>query len=293
MLESLLPSEVVEALQTLDEKNVYEIRIRDGKKIKINYFGKYIALSNGRKTITAEFGLCAKIMTKACDFSLYSVNNQIIQGFVTVENGVRIGLCGEIVRENNGIKTVKNFNSLNIRIPHDVVNCSNTVFSQILCAHGIYNTLIVSSPGKGKTTMLRDLSRKLSRENINVLIVDERNEICAVNGGKAYYDIGENCDIITFGGKDFAFSYGIRTMAPDVIITDELMTIQDVSAIQLAMAGGVKVIASVHAGDIDDLQNKNYLKELILSKSVDRFFILSAEEIGKLQSVYDKNLRRI
>lgn len=293
MLESVLPDEIISALKKLNEKNIYEIRIRDGKTVKVNYSGRYISLTYNNKPIVSDIGTCARIMTKACDFSLYSINNQIIQGFVSAEHGARIGLCGEIVRENDGIKTVKNFNSLNIRIPHDVAGCAGEIFRYVFAGRSVCNSLIVSPPGKGKTTMLRDLSRKLSEANLNVLIVDERNEICAVNAGKPYYDIGENCDVITFGGKDFALSYGIRTMAPDVIVTDELMSAQDAAAVSLAMAGGVSVIASVHADGIEELKSKSYLKELFAAGTVEKYIVLSSEEIGKLKGVYDRDFRRV
>ena len=107
--------------------------------------------------------------------------------------------------------------------------------------------------------MLRDLARKISFGNQNVLIVDERNEICSYSDGKPYFKTGGNCDVITYGSKEFAFSFGIRTMSPSVIITDELMTELDSEAVMLAAAGGVKVIASVHAEDVNELKSKGYL----------------------------------
>lgn len=293
MLECVLPDELICALKKLNVEWIYEIRIRDNKTVKVNYNGRYVSLIDAGRALIAEEGTCAKIVTKACDYSLYSVNNQIIQGYITVEKGARIGLCGEIVRENDGIKTVKNFNSLNIRIPHDVVNCANELFGYIYTSENIADTIIVSPPGKGKTTMLRDLARKLSAKNVNVLIVDERNEICAVNSGKAYYDTGENCDVITYGSKEFAFSYGIRTMAPDVVITDELMTQEDAESVLLAMASGVKVVASAHAYSAEDFKTKHYLKTLVSSRAVDRYVFLSSKTQGKIAAVYDANFGRI
>ena len=293
MLESLLSEDITAALNKYDEKHIYEIRIRDDKPVKINCSGRYIELFDGAKPLIAARGTCNKIVTKACDYSLYSVNNQIVQGYIAVERGIRIGLCGEIVRENNGVKTVKNFSSLNIRIPHDAENCSSEVFGYVYSLGAVRNTLIIAPPGKGKTTMLRDLTRKISRQNLNVLVVDERNEICAVNGGIAYYKTGDNCDVITFGSKDFAFSYGIRTMAPDVIVTDEIMSEEDALAVLMAMGGGVRVLASAHAHSPEEFKTKPFLKLLLSSKCIERYVFLSAKEIGKVAGVYDREFGRI
>ncbi|MBS6476757.1 MAG: hypothetical protein KH405_02910 [Firmicutes bacterium] len=293
MLEYLLPNEICQALNNLKKERIYEIRIRDGQNVKINYAGKSEELYYGNKPILSDFGTCNKIIAKAAEYSLYSVNNQIVEGFVSVGGGVRIGLCGEIVRENDGVKTIKNFSSLNIRIPHDVVGCSDKVMPKITVNDKVVNTLIVSAPGKGKTTMLRDLSRKLSDEDQNVLIIDERNEICAYNDGKPYFKTGKNCDVITFGNKEFAFSYGIRTMSPDVIITDELMSELDSDAVILAAAGGVKVIAGVHAGNLNELKSKGYLKKLLSSGLIGRYVFLSSETIGTIKCVYDASFGKL
>ena len=293
MLEFLLPDKICRALDDLKKDRIYEIRIRDGQNVKINYAGRNEELHFGNKPIFSDFGTCNKIMAKAAEYSLYSVNNQIVEGYVTVVGGVRIGLCGEIVRENNGVKTIKNFSSLNVRIPHDIEGCSESVFAKIAVNGKINNSLIISAPGKGKTTMLRDLARKISLCNQNVLIVDERNEICSYSDGKPYFATGENCDVITFGNKEFAFSFGIRTMSPGVIITDELMSECDSEAVMLAAAGGVKVIASVHADDLSELKNKSYLKKLISSGLVGRYVFLSSEMLGTVKCVYDGAFGRV
>lgn len=115
----------------------------------------------------------------------------------------------------------------------------------------------------------------------------------AVNGGMAYYKTGDNCDVITFGSKDFAFSYGIRTMAPDVIVTDEIMSEEDALAVLMAMGGGVRVLASAHAHSPEEFKTKPFLKLLLSSKCIERYIFLSAKEIGKVAGVYDREFGRI
>ena len=293
MLDYILPNEIAHALDGYDEKRLYEIRLRCDRDVRINNGGVNQKLLRNGLPIKCGIDDCNGIMAKAAEYSIYSVNNQIVEGFVTVGRGVRIGLCGEIVKEKDGIKTVKNFSSLNIRLPHDVVGCSDEVFSIIKSGDRVLNSLIVAPPGKGKTTMLRDLGRKLSRGNNNVLIVDERNELYAFRDGKPQFEVGENCDVITFGSKDFAFSYGVRTMSPDVIITDELMNENDAEAVALAAAGGVNVIASVHAESVEELKNKKYLNNLLACGMIERFVFLSGRTLGAIKYVYGRSAERL
>ena len=285
MLDCILPAETAKALDNLDRDLIFEIRLRGGREVSVNYGGVYKKLTYCGKTVKIDFDECDKIIARAAEYSLYSVNNQIVEGFVTVDKGVRIGLCGEIVSDGGSVKTVKYFSSLNVRIPHDVVGCADKLIKLIYTTKPL-STLVISPPGKGKTTMLRDLGRLMSAKRYNVLIVDERNEICAFKGGKPQFDTGENCDVITLGSKEFAFSYGVRTMSPDIIITDELMNESDAEAAMLAAAAGVKVVASVHADSIEELKSKGYLKKLLSSGLIERYVFLSSEKIGQIKNVY-------
>ena len=229
----------------------------------------------------------------ASNESLYTINDQLINGFVTVKGGIRIGVAGDVVTNNNEIKTIKNIKSLNIRIPHFVKNCSLNLFNILCDSNKVKNTLIISPPGAGKTTFLRDFAYQISKHinNLNILVVDERNEISGTTDIDEGIVLGDSVDVYTNCTKSYAFSNGIRSMKPDVIITDEINLHQDLNAIQSAITSGVCVVASIHAKDINDLNLKSEFNDIIKNKMFQRFVVLSEKSgPGTVEGVYNENL---
>lgn len=278
-IKKILPPRISNALDKLDSLRVYEIRLRESG-VSVNYGGRFFGLSDvglsqrGYKVSAEEIN---EVVLKASGYSIYAVNEQIKNGFLSLSSGVRIGICGEVVFG----KTVKNFSSLNIRFPHEIKGCADRIIGHVAKSRGCYNTLIVSPPGCGKTTLLRDLIRQLSDMGNNVLIADERYEIAANSGGHAL-DVGINSDVISGACKSFAFDQGIRYMRPDVIAADEIMSEGDIAAIRLASAGGVSVIASVHASGLD------YKRRLSDAQFFERIIVLSDNGgAGKIEGVFD------
>ena len=293
MLEFLLPTKISRALNAYPFRLIFEIRFRDGKPAYINEGGNYHTLKDENGSdIYLDYGECERILAKATEFSLYAVNNQIVRGFLTVQEGVRIGVCGEVVTDNGVVKSIRHCNSLNIRVPHEVVGCGKFIYDNITDVFGtIKNTLIISAPGRGKTTILRDIARLISLSGKNVLLVDERRELASVSGGKPFYEVGCSTDVISSSDKNYAFSYAIRSMAPNVIITDEIQSESDAEAIKLACSSGVKVVASIHAGNIAEYKSKN-LSNLL--SCIDLYVILKSNgALGVVESMYDKNFEDI
>lgn len=299
MLSNILPDWLYKTItQNYSLNKVYEIRIRIGKPIVLNVSGKYVKLIENQnfytKPIVASADLISYILNVATKQSIYAYNNQIKNCYITTDSGIRIGLCGTVVYDENKVSTIKNISSLNIRISHEVINCSEKIIELIMASGEIKNTLIISPPGAGKTTMIRDIVTKLSNEKQvnNILVVDERFEIAGLNNNK--FNVGEYVDVISGADKSFAFDNALKTMSPNIIVTDEISKENDIESIKQAIKSGVKVLATAHAKNILDLKFKKYFKALIEDKYFERIVVLSTRNgAGTIDGVFDENLRGI
>lgn len=218
------------------KKYIQEIRIRCNRPI-------ILKLRNKDIIIDYKINQCEllQILEKICNNSIYAYKNQICNGFITIKGGHRIGITGTAVIEDGKVINIKYINGLNFRIAREVLNCSNKIIEQIIDKENntIYNTLIISPPGKGKTTILRDTIRKISNgmpefnfSGKNFGVVDERGEIAAMYHGIPQNDIGIRTDVIENVSKAKGMKMLIRSMAPDVIACDEIGSKEDVEAIK-------------------------------------------------------------
>ena len=297
MLQSYFPLEIFNAVSHLNFNKLNEIRLRVGKPIVIDYGGLYYLSKNGITDVISQSLICTKDMTneiinRACENSLYAYNEEIKNGYLTLNGGIRIGIAGTCVYDGANIKTIKNFSSLNIRIPHEVRNCSLNII-EFLAEPYIHNTLILSPPGAGKTTLLRDIAYQISQKYLkSVLIIDERNEIANVNNGIPQYNLGILSDVITNSTKRFGLENGIRSLNPNIVFTDELSNEMDVEAIHYALGCGVKVVATTHSENIYSIKEKKYFEDLVNKKIFERFVVLSTRNgVGTIEGVYDKNFK--
>ena len=263
MLKDVLPARFLRALDFLQMDKLNEIRLRVSFPTIVYYGGRYFLGENGLADSSKD-ALCTTaqelndIVYRACECSVYAHNEELKQGYITISGGIRIGICGEVVVDNGTIKTIKNFSSLNIRIPREIKDCSLAVLPFLHNENGVLNTLVLAPPGAGKTTFIRDLAMQLSNKFIsrNLLVVDERNEIAAVTNGKTGLNVGQYTDVYSGANKQYGIINGIRTMTPDVIILDELITAADLQAINYVAGCGVRFVATSHSSDIYDLQKK-------------------------------------
>lgn len=265
---SFLPEEVKTAVKHLNYNFLSEIRLRRGQPVVIEYAGKYSYLGNygissGEKD-RIIVGDITPVLNAATNGCIYSYTEQIKSGFITVEHGVRIGIAGEYVTESGRVNTIKCITSLNIRIPHEINGCA-ALICRTLYKEKPKSTLIFSKPGLGKTTMLRDIARYLSKKSIcNILIFDERNEIAAMDGFGDGFDLG-TVDVVRCYNKLDAIESAVRAMKPEVIITDELYGADDFKAVQYAADCGITVIASSHITDKNKLRSMpfDFFAELV------------------------------
>ena len=300
MLKDFLPENLYKSLiLTNSESEINEIRIRAGKPItylcntKSYFLGQNGATNSPNQALYGSYSLIEDIVFRASNFSIYAVNEQLKQGFIMVDGGIRIGVCGDVVFDGE-VKTIKNFSSICIRVPHMIKNVSLPIFKHILNDGDINNTLIISPPGAGKTTMLRDLIYQFSNHNYpyNIFIADERGEI--TGGINNSLNLGNFYDKITFLNKKATILMGIRSMSPDILITDELGTKDDFESIEYASNCGISLICTIHAKDLNEVKNKPEFKAIMDKEVFKRFVILSKNNgIGTIEGVYKENFCKI
>lgn len=278
---SFLPDSVKESLSNLNINYLTEIRLRRGQPVIIEYKGEYkyinrtgLAKSCVGLIYTEELD---SIVLSATDGCVYNYTEQMKNGFITVDHGVRIGIAGEYVTQGGCVQAIKNITSLNIRIPHIIRGCADFIVENVLL-DGLHSTMLYSKPGLGKTTALRDIACHLGQgKRYNVLVFDERNEIAAIDGSGNGYDLGSGVDVIRCGDKKSAIASAVRAMKPQVIITDELYGDGDMQAVRYAADCGICIIASSH------VCNRDILKKMPFE------FYVNLVGIGVRPVIYDKN----
>jgi len=273
----VLPSTIKVHMQDIDINSLTEIRLRVNQKLRFRYGTMEI-----EKPYIVILQDITDILKKVSTNSIYSIQNEINNGYITAPGGNRIGLVGEVVIDNGEIKNVKNILSMNVRLCHEVIGCSDCIINTIYKNKEVLNTLIISPPGCGKTTILRDIVRTISNDGKNVGIVDERNEIAAVYKGATTLDVGTRTDVISNVNKPYGINILTRSMGLEVIATDEIGSKEDMLSIVHAMQSGVKVIATAHGGIGNNLPYD--LQRLINERYFDAVIYLS-KKIGKIEKV--------
>lgn len=266
------PNKIVQAiLNSINEKEIEtleEIRIRVSKPIILKLANKEIIVEY---IVTTQDIL--EIVEKITENSMYSYQQQICSGYITLKGGHRVGISGNVVMEENKVINVNYIYSLNFRIARQIIGVAEKVVNEVMKNDEISNTLIISKPGAGKTTILRDLIRIISKTK-TVGVVDERGEIAAMYKNEPQNDLGIKVDILSNISKSFGIKMLVRSMSPDVIVADEIGTKEDIEAIKYAVTSGVKGIFTAHANNIEDIKKSPILKELLDLNLIDKIIIL-------------------
>lgn len=280
--------EVLEELKT-DTDSLQEIRIRAGRPVLIQCKNReYIS---GR---VLEGTQVREILAYLSNYSLYAYEDEIRQGFLSLPGGHRVGLAGRTVTENRCVKTMTEISSLNIRFAHEIKGCADSLLPRLWEKGALLHTLIVSAPGCGKTTLLRDCIRQISDGNafhggMTVGLVDERSEIAGCFRGIPGNDVGMRTDILDGCPKAEGMMMLIRSMAPKVIAVDEIGSREDLSALMTAMHCGCVLLATVHGSSMEELKKKPVLRDMMEMRLFERYVILDAgRKPGYIRKILDR-----
>lgn len=288
---SYLPVHIQKLLNNLkieDYQQLEEIRLRCGQPLVVRIGERELAVAQeGRLTTILQQGyrverddIC-RVVASISDNSLYAFEEDIRRGFITIPGGHRVGLAGQVIYKEQSIELMKNFGSLCFRVAREVKGCADPVMPALFSAPQgtLQNTLIVSPPRCGKTTLLRDITRRISegshRPGLNVVVVDERSEIAGCYQGVPQLDVGPRTDILDGCPKDIGMMMAIRALSPQVVVTDEIGRQGDAQAVMECIHAGVTIISTAHAGNLEELRQRPILRKLMADGVFKLIIVLS------------------
>lgn len=268
--------------------SIQEIRVRIGMPLIVGTVsGSFAVLADGSVSpaiggayMVSDSDL-RQIFQAICENSVYAYLDDIRQGFITIKGGHRVGFAGRAVVADGKIENFREISSLNIRVAREITGAANEIIGSVLSPAGsVINTLIVSPPMGGKTTILRDLARQISDRGIKTAIVDDRGELAALYRGVPQNDIGVQSDVIENAPKAEAVIMMLRAMSPQLMITDEIASEEDAAAIAQCFGTGVSVIGTTHGDSIEEIEARESLKPLIGGAGFKRIILLQKEGVG-------------
>lgn len=291
---SMIPSDIKE--------NTEEIRLRVNSPLSIYSLGEDffilkdgIISSSSKDAIVVSFEQINRTFQILSNYSIYALSEELKNGFITIKGGHRVGIGGKIVYSSFGIESIKNISSLNFRIAREKYGISDNLLKYLVDEGEFLNTLIISPPQCGKTTLLRDIIRNLSNgindpyiKGYKVGLVDERSEIAGVFNGIPQKDVGIRTDILDSCLKSLGIIILIRSMSPEIIAVDEIGSNDDIVAIDDALRAGIKLIATVHGKDVEDIKGRKRLYEMFSQKVFKRYVVLdNSKGVGTIKEIID------
>lgn len=286
---AILPSRlrrIAMELGTEDRELAEEFRLRAGRCLSV-------LLPSGEKSLeaivtTEELETLCDI---AADFSRYASVETLRQGFLPVRGGFRVGLCGAAVMKDGQVTNLKQISSAVIRISRERKGIAGTVTPRLFRGGRFVSTLILSPPGGGKTTLLRDITRQLSRgEGVppqRVALMDEREEIAVMYRGQPQMDVGPRTDVLSGCPKALGIPMALRAMNPQIIAVDEITVREDLWAAAQAAGCGVGMLATIHAANVEELQSKPLYRELLAGRVFRQAVVIARGPAGRVYTVED------
>lgn len=292
-LLQIMPVKFRERMEAyLENPGLEEIRIRIGQPIELRYAQGNVWLKEIAKEQDME-----EMLTFISKYSIYAYEEEIRQGFLTIEGGHRIGFAGQVRLEDGKVSHMVNIRFLNIRVARERKGCAKEMMKWMHREGKFLNTLLISPPGVGKTTYLRDCIRQLSGKDAGgkkICVIDERSEIAACHLGIPQNDLGYRTDVVDGCPKREGMLLALRSMSPDIIAVDELGSREDVWAVCETALSGCQILGTLHAKDAEDVKRKAFVGECYRQKLFQRYIFLEKDGQGKrCFAVYDQELRKI
>jgi stage III sporulation protein AA len=296
---SILPPVIKEYVNAYElHEHIEEIRLRIDHPLELIVRGKPFYPKKNDKPYIVQNEDKVYVLNKLSQFSLYTLEEELRKGYITINGGHRVGLAGKVITENGNVKAIRDISSFNIRVARQKKDIA-LPFVRYLYEKQWLNTLLIGAPQTGKTTLLRDIARLVSVGDrvqqiypLKVGIVDERSEIAGCVKGIPQHDLGPRIDVLDACPKAEGMMMLIRSMSPDVIIVDEIGRREDCEAIIEAVHAGVKVIVTAHGNRIEDVLNRPSIKPLIDMGIFDRYIELGRDvQPGKIKRIRDKQFR--
>lgn len=290
-----LPPYARELLEAVCEQApLEEIRLRAGKPLELRFSdGERLLRGRGGGGVASRAD-CERALAAFAGQSLYAYERELSEGFLTLAGGYRVAVCGRVTLDRDGLMRFDTVGSLCVRIPRQALGAASRLLARILDPDGKPRpTLIVSPPACGKTTLLRDAARALSNglygaKPCRVGLVDERYEFAGSPDETAMLDVGERTDVLFGAPRAQGVRLMVRTLSPDVIVTDEIGSLADAEAVQDAVRCGVKVLASAHAASRKSAEARRSLHTLIAQRAFEIIVLLGRSAgVGSIEGVWD------
>ncbi len=284
-----------------------EIRMRIGRPILLDTGSEELFWDkqSGQLTksmdgaYTASEADIKEIVLHMSKYSLYAFEEELRAGFLTIRGGHRIGIAGRAVCEKGSIRTIRQISYLNIRIAGEKKGCADSLLPYLRSGETVYNTLIVSPPGIGKTTLLRDCIRQLStgdadHPGLTVGVVDERSELAACYLGQPQNDLGPRTDVMDGCPKSEGMLLLLRSMSPQVIGVDELGGQEDFDAVEYALHCGSRILGTIHGENLEEMKRKPHLSRWLSQGFFERYLLIGREGTKERKiAIFDDRLEQI
>lgn len=290
-LVTVFPTSIRPRMRKINWDGLEEIRVRIGWPVELIYGNHNEWLGNYDSMIDRQ--CLDEMLNYITGYSVYAMEEEIRQGYITFSGGHRIGITGHATYEalrdtrEHRITNIVDIGGLNIRIAHERKGCAKQILPYLRKEGSIYNTLFFAAPGIGKTTYLRDVIRILGDE-MKISVIDERSEIAACINGKPQNDLGKRTDVLDACPKEVGMKMVLRTMSPEIIAVDEIGKKEEFELLEQMRCSGVKMLGTIHAGDMDEVLRNRMIRIGVESGAIERFVELKRLENGhRIFHVYD------